>query len=225
MEAIRFGGEFKDRSRWKEGVPSLPSWKQKKSKKRERSCSREDEDRRPEKIRHQLQDTFGETQTVPELSPLLQCGDSENGEVFREHPRSINFNDLSIDEIVSDEDAPGPHNVQKNKGEITSGDKLKEKTKSFEKVRVVEYEKPKVDKKLYNELNDSVEIVDIGGEDEEPTVLREDEFSLSADVPRDYDQGSAVRDLNPVQQAAPTDPDQNNADLLIGLSLNKKDLM
>ena len=50
MEAIRFEGEFKDRSRWKEGVPSLPSCKQKKFKKRERSCSREDEDRIPEKI-------------------------------------------------------------------------------------------------------------------------------------------------------------------------------
>ena len=29
MEAIRFEGEFKDGSRWKEGIPSLPSWKQK----------------------------------------------------------------------------------------------------------------------------------------------------------------------------------------------------
>ena len=33
MEAIRFEGELKDRSRWKEGIPSLPSWKQKKPKK------------------------------------------------------------------------------------------------------------------------------------------------------------------------------------------------
>ena len=44
--------------------------------------------------------------------------------------------------------------------------------------------------------------------------------SLSADVPRDYDQGSAIRDLNPVQRTAPTDPDQDNVDLLIGLSPN-----
>ena len=144
MEAIRFEGEFKDRSRWKEGVPSLPSWKQKKSKKRERSCSREDEDRRPEKIRHQLQDTVGETQTVRELSPVLRCEDSEkidggefskshrsrSSEVFREHPRSINLNDLSIDEIFSDEDAPGPHNVWKDKEDPTYGDKLKGKPKS-----------------------------------------------------------------------------------------------
>ena len=111
MEAIRFEGEFKDRSRWKEGIPSLPSWKQKKPKKRERSCSGDDEDRRPEKIRRQLLDTYGETRTVRELPPVLRCGDSEkiDGgepskshmsrpiEVFREHPRSINLNDLSVD--------------------------------------------------------------------------------------------------------------------------------
>ena len=89
----------------------------------------------------------------------------------------------------------------------------------------MEYEKPKVDKKLGNELNDSVEIIDIGGENEEPAIIREDEFSLSADVPRDYDQGSAVRDLNPLQRAALTDPDQDNVDFLIGLSPNEKDLM
>ena len=111
MEAIRFEGEFKDRSRWKERIPSLPRWKQKKPIKRERSCSGDDEDRRLEKIRHELQDTFGETQTVRELPPVLQCGNSEKidggepskshrsrpSEVFREHPRSINLNDLSVD--------------------------------------------------------------------------------------------------------------------------------
>ena len=162
MEAIRFEGEFKDRSRWKEGVPSLPSWKQKKSKKRERSCSREDEDRRPEKIRHQLQDTFGETRTVRELSPVLRCEDSEKidggefskshrsrpSEVFREHPRSINLNDLSIDEIFSDEDAPGPHNVWKDKEDPTSGDEIKARPKSVERVGAVQHKKPKVDKNL-----------------------------------------------------------------------------
>ena len=42
----------------------------------------------------------------------------------------------------------------------------------------MEYEKPKVDKKLDNELKDSVEIIDIGGEDKEPAVLGEDEFSI-----------------------------------------------
>ena len=83
MEAIRFDGEFKDRSRWREGVPSLPSWKQKRSKKREPSlsCTGEDVNRRPEKIRQQLLDTLGETRTVCELSPVLWCKNSENSDV------------------------------------------------------------------------------------------------------------------------------------------------
>ena len=80
-------------------------------------------------------------------------------------------------------------------------------------------------KKLDNELNDSVEIIDIGGEDDEPSVLRKDDFSLSTDVPRDYEQGSVGKDLNPMQRAVPMDPDQDNVDLLIGLSPNEKDLM
>ena len=239
IEAIRFEGEFKDKSKWKEGIPSLPCWKQKKPKKRERSCSGDDEDWRLEKIRRELQDMFGETKTVRELPPVLRCGDSEkiDGgepskshmsrpiEVFREHPRSINLNDLSVDEIISDEDAPGPHNVWKDKKDPTDGDKLKGKPKSVERLGAVEHKKPKTDKKLDNELNDSVEVIDIGGEYEESTVLRKDGFSLSTDVPRDYDQGSVGKVLNPVQRAVPTDPDQDNVDLLIGLSPNEKDLM
>ena len=110
------------------------------------SCTGEDENRRLEKIQHQLQDTLGETQTVCELSPVLWCKDSENGdvgepskshrskpsEVFREHPKSINCNDLSMDEIISEEDAPGPHNVWRDKEEIKSGDKLEENPKTTE---------------------------------------------------------------------------------------------
>ena len=146
-------------------------------------------------------------------------------EVFREHPRSINLNDLSIDEIISDEDAPGPHNVWKDKEDPTGGDKLKGRPKSIERVGAVQHKKPKVDKKLDNELNNSVEIIDIGGEDEEPTGLRKDDFSLSTDVPRDYEQGIVGKDMNLVQRAVPKDPDQDNVDLLIGLSQNEKDLM
>ena len=84
---------------------------------------------------------------------------------------------------------------------------------------------PRLIKKLDNELNDSVEIIDIGGEDDEPSVLRKDDFSLSTDVPRDYEQGSVGKDLNPMQRAVPMDPDQDNVDMLIGLSPNEKDLM
>ena len=90
---------------------------------------------------------FGETRIVRELSPIMQwCKDSETGdvgepskshrskpsEVFREHPKSINFNDLSMDEIISEEDAPGPHNVWRDKEEIKSGDKLEENPKTTE---------------------------------------------------------------------------------------------
>ena len=90
---------------------------------------------------------FGETRIVRELSPIMQwCKDSETGdvgepskshrskpsEVFREHPKSINFNDLSMDEIISDKDAPGPHNVWKDKEGINSGDKLEENPKTTE---------------------------------------------------------------------------------------------
>ena len=74
------------------------------------------------------------------------CKDSETGdvgepskshrskpsEVFREHPKSINFNDLSMDEIISEEDAPGPHNVWRDKEEIKCGDKLEENPKTTE---------------------------------------------------------------------------------------------
>ena len=65
----------------------------------------------------------------------------------------------------------------------------------------------------------------MGGEDEEPTILRKDDFSLSTDVPRDYDQIIVGKDLDPVQQAVPTDQDQDNVDLLIGLNPNEIDLM
>ena len=63
------------------------------------------------------------------------------------------------------------------------------------------------------------------GEYEESTVSRKDGFSLSSDVPKDYDQGSVGKILNPVQRAVPKDPDQDNVDLLIGLSPDEKDLM
>ena len=110
------------------------------------SCTGEDENRRPEKIRQQLLDTFRETRTVRELSPVLWCKDSENGdvgepskshrskpsEVFRVHPKSINFNNLSMDEIIRDKDAPGPYHVWKDKEGVNSGDKLKENPKTTE---------------------------------------------------------------------------------------------
>ena len=80
-------------------------------------------------------------------------------------------------------------------------------------------------KKLDNELNDSVELIDIGGEDDEPSVLRKDDFSLSTDVPRDYDQIIVGKEMDPVQRAVPTDRDQDNVDLLIGLNPNEIDLM
>ena len=65
----------------------------------------------------------------------------------------------------------------------------------------------------------------MGGEDEEPTILRKDDFSLSTDVPRDYDQIIVGKDLDPVQRAGPTDQDQDNVNLMIGLNPNEIDLM
>ena len=150
---------------------------------------------------------------------------SRPSEVFREHPRSINLNDLSIEEIFSDEDAPGPHNVWKDKTDPTDGDKLQEKSKSVERIEAVEHKKPQTGKKLDKELNDSVEVIDVGGEYEEPTVSKKSGFSLSSDVPRDYDQGTVGKILNPGQRAVHKVPDQDNVDLLIGLSPAEKDLM
>ena len=85
--------------------------------------------------------------------------------------------------------------------------------------------KPKVDKKPDNMLKESDEIIDIGGEDEDTAGHRKSEFSLSADVPRDYDHSGAVRCLSLIQQTAPMNPDGDSVDLLIGLSPSEKDLL
>ena len=76
-----------------------------------------------------------------------------------------------------------------------------------------------------NKLKESDDIIDIGGEDEEPAGLRESECSLSADVPKDYDHGGALRCLSLVQQTAPMYADRDSVELLIGLSPSEKDLL
>ena len=92
------------------------------------------------------------------------------------------------------------------------------------KVGGAESRKPKVDKKPDNKLKESGEIVDIGGEDEETAGHRESEFSLSADVPRDYDHSGAMRCLSLIQQTALMNSDRDSVDLLIGLNPSEKDL-
>ena len=60
--------------------------------------------------------------------------------------------------------------------------------------------------------------------DEESAGHRESEFSLSADVPRDYDHSGAMRCLSLIQQTALMNSDRESVDLLIGLNPSEKDL-